>query len=210
MRYDTDRWAFAEQMRAALGIASWDDLPAGDPADPAAAVELNRHYRRTLAQLPLEHPLRRMYREFVVAEIAPLFGGHVSYTETAVLRVQVAHSPSISALHRDVDYTGRWDYINAWVPLVDVPVELGLRVESSFDAPTVWTQGMTYGELLLFDGTALRHFSPANDADRPRVSMDFRFAPREPSALAARIRSARPAGIEQDYRLPASAGAKAP
>lgn len=208
--YDTCRWPFADALCQALGVASLRDLPQGDPADPRAASDLNQQFRRQLAALPLDAPVMDLYRGFAEVALVILFGSPLSHTQRPVLRVQVAHSPSISAPHRDVDYTERWDYLNVWLPMVDVPAELGLRVESSYGAGTMTARALRYGQALLFDGSALEHFSPANTSDLPRVSMDFRFSPRRRTTLSDRLRSARPEGIESVHRAPAPASAKTP
>ncbi len=195
--YDPVRWPFAEAMCDLLGVTSFDELPVGDPADPAGAMNVNRGFRRELASAPLDGPFFDLYRSLVSGWLAPLFGPWISHTERPVLRVQIAHSPSISAPHRDVDYTARWDYLNAWLPMIDVPAETAIRVESSYASGVMRPHPVRQGEVLLFDGGALKHHSPANTTSRPRVSMDFRFTPRQPSRLMRRLLSARPPEVER-------------
>lgn len=195
--YDPVRWPFAEAMCELLGVASLEELPVGDVSDPLVASHVNRDFRRMLASSPLDRPFFDVYRSFVGEWITQLFGSRISHTERPVLRVQIAHSPSISAPHRDVDYTSRWDYLNAWLPMVDVPAETAIRVESSYGSGVMRPHPVRHGEVLLFDGGALEHFSPANTTSRPRVSMDFRFAPRQPSRLMRRLLSARPPEVER-------------
>lgn len=200
--YDTVRWPFAGAMLDLLGLASFDDLPIGDPVDAQAAHRVNRAYRRSLAQAPLDHAFFDVYRSFAQEWIPSLFGARVPYTERPVLRVQIGRSPSISAPHRDVDYTARWDYLNAWIPMTDVPAETAMRVETSYGSGVMEPHAVRYGEVLLFDGGALEHFSPANTTLRPRVSVDFRFAPRQETALSRRLLSGRPADVQERHRAP--------
>lgn len=194
--YDTHRFPFAALMCAALGIDSFADLPLGDPEDPDAARRINRRFRRDLAQVPLDSPLLVAYRRFAAEVVGAHFGRPLSHTKRPVLRVQIGRSPSVSAPHRDVDYTERWDYINVWLPMVDVPAETAMRVEAGYATGDFRATPLRYGEALLFDGGALEHFSPANATAAPRVSMDFRFVPRLRSDLADRILGSRPDGVE--------------
>jgi len=202
--YDAGRWPFTEAMCDLLGVTSLDELPIGNASDPLAASNVNREFRRMLASASLDRPFFDVYRSFVSEWITQLFGPRISHTERPVLRVQIAHSPSISAPHRDVDYTARWDYLNAWLPMVDVPAETAIRVESSYGSGVMQPRPVSTGEVLLFDGGALEHFSPANTTSRPRVSMDFRFAPRQASRLMRRLLSARPPEVERVHASQAS------
>ncbi len=202
LAYDTGRFPFAPLMCEELGISSFSELPIGDPEDTHAALAVNRGFRRQLEQTPLDGPLLTTFREFMSFVMSPLFGPRISHTQRPVLRIQIGQSPSISAPHRDVDYTRRWDYINGWIPMLDVPADLGLRVETSYGSGDFRSAPLRYGEFLLFDGGALEHYSPSNRTLSPRVSLDFRFTPRQPSALAERLLSARPPDIESRHVNP--------
>jgi len=192
--YDTARWPFAKVMCTTLGIASFADLPVGVPGQGQEAALINRRLRQELAELPVDAPIRALYQDFARVAMGELFGPRISFTKNPVLRIQIGHSPSISAPHRDVDYTQRWDYVNVWLPAVDVSAERGLQIETSYGSGVMTSHEITYGQALIFDGGALEHFSPENTSALPRVSMDFRFAAEQPSPLIERILGAGPVG----------------
>ena len=133
--------------------------------------------RQLLSDVKDEARFYTLYHAFVKGVISPHFGNKVTYSTHPRFRVHMPNTPSVSAWHRDVDVTGRFDQINAWVPFVD-----------SFDTVTVWVETdygkqdfapipVKYGQVLLFDGGCLWHGSVANETPVTRVSMDLRFAP---------------------------------
>ena len=190
--YDTEEYPFAQVMLETLGIRDFSELPSGrDPGviDPA---EVNRHYRQLLKSLPIDHPLGNLYQRFVFTFVTSHFGTKISLTQRPVLRVQIAHSPSISGMHRDSEYTGRWDYLNGWLPMLDVPAESALHVETNYGSGVLEPVPLQYGQVLFFDAGMLGHGSPSNETDQPRVSMDFRFVPKTESPLQELIVGLRP------------------
>lgn len=190
--YDTSEFPFAEVMLETLGISDFSELPSGNDAGIGDPAEVNRHYRQLLKSLPVDHPLGNLYQKFVSNFVARHFGKKISLTQRPVLRVQIAHSPSISGMHRDSEYTGRWDYLNGWLPMLDVSAECALHVETHYGSGVLEPVPLRYGQVLFFDAGMLGHGSPSNDTDQPRVSMDFRFVPKSPSPLQELIVGSRP------------------
>lgn len=190
--YDTVEFPFAQVMLETLGIHDFSELPSGRDSGVVDPAEVNRHYRQLLKSLPIDHPLGNLYQRFVSTFVTSHFGTKISLTQRPVLRVQIAHSPSISGMHRDSEYTGRWDYLNGWLPMLDVPAESALHVETNYGSGVLEPVPLRYGQVLFFDAGMLGHGSPSNDTDQPRVSMDFRFVPKTASPLQELIVGSRP------------------
>ena len=188
--YDTSQYPFANAMLDALNLRTFADLPDG--AHSSQARENNGRYRKNLRSLALGHPLFELYRTFVSTFVADQFAGVFSFIERPVLRVQLAHSPSISGAHRDAEYTGRLDYVNAWLPMLDVPARSAMQVEMDYGSGILKPVPVAYGQVLFFDGGLLMHGSPPNTTGIPRVSMDFRFVPQKDSALRESLVGMRP------------------
>lgn|GEM_PF-1752809 len=193
--YDTVEFPFAPVMLETLGIRDFSELPTGRDSGVVDPAEVNRRYRQQLQSLPLDHPLLLLYRKFFSQVVTSHFGTKTSLTRRPVLRVQIAHSPSISGMHRDSEYTGRWDYLNGWLPMLDVPAESALHVETNYGSGVLEPVPLRYGQVLFFDAGMLDHGSPSNDTDQPRVSMDFRFVPKTESPLQELIVGSRPADL---------------
>ena len=190
--YDTEEFPFAQVMLKTLGLRDFSELPSGKDASVGDPAEVNRHYRQLLKSLPIDNPLGNLYQKFVSDFVARHFGKKISLTQRPVLRVQIAHSPSISGMHRDSEYIGRWDYLNGWLPMLDVPAESALHVETNYGSGVLEPVPLRYGQVLFFDAGMLAHGSPSNETDQPRVSMDFRFVPKSPSTLQELIVGSRP------------------
>ena len=201
LRYETGRYPLA---MAAAEVFEVDDLAQlsgrrladKTDKDPGAILDQTDNFalRDQLATLPLDHKLREIYHSMVLQVIAPAFGGRISYTTRPTFRVHLPGTPPISAWHRDADITGRIDYVNAWVPLVNVVDENTLWIEDDYGSGNHRPVIVAYGEVLIFDGGLLSHGSVLNDSERARVSLDLRFAPRMPdgSARPTEVLSARP------------------
>lgn len=188
-------------MCAALDVTDFSQLPSGANLDAQQASNLNAELRSQLKQLPRNAPIVALYNRFLRQYVRDLFGPRISYTQSPVLRVQVAHSATISGLHRDAEYTGRWDYINGWLPMLNTPADRALRVETGYGTNEFEPIPMEYGQVLFFDAGMLQHGSPTNSSDHPRVSMDFRFAPTAASTLTEHITGHRPAQLVEATQL---------
>lgn len=199
--YDTATYPFAAAMCTALDVTDFSQVPSGANLDAQQAANLNSELRSRLKQLPRSAPIVTLYNRFLREFVHDLFGPRISYTQSPVLRVQVAHSGTISGLHRDAEYTGRWDYINGWLPMVDTPADRALRVETGYGTNEFEPIPLHYGQVLFFDAGMLQHGSPTNTSEHPRVSMDFRFAPTAASSLTEHITGHRPAHLVEATQL---------
>lgn len=210
--YDVERFPFAEVAAAALGVRRLDELAGAvlrrkRQTDPAAGL-LNVDNARLAARLtalPDDHPLRGLYHALVQGVVVPACGCRVGYTARPKLRVQLAGTGSVSKWHRDADVTGRPDYVTAWVPFVDTEGTSTVWCETDYGRDDYAPIPVRYGEILLFDAALLRHGSVPNTTTTSRVSMDFRFTPRQPTDATpdAVLFARRPAGIESTIVGPA-------
>ncbi|HEX8773826.1 MAG TPA: hypothetical protein VF735_09460 [Pyrinomonadaceae bacterium] len=140
----------------------------------------------------------KLYRAFVVNIFTPLFGGKMTYNWPPVFRVHMGNSPSISALHRDTEVTGRHDLIAVWVPFVDTFGTNTIWVETEYGNKELAPVAVRYGQALMFDSGYLWHASVANTTNVTRFGMDFRVAPKRTDVEAPDlgILKARPIGYE--------------
>ncbi len=200
--YDTERFPLAPAAALALGVERIDDLAEAERERkrqagrrPVLGYRDNLRLRGRLADLAPDHPLLSLYGKLVREVVAPAFGSRISYNATPTFRVHLAGTPSVSAWHRDADVTGRLDYLTAWVPFVDTFESNGLWLEQHYGAADYQPVPATYGEAVIFDGALALHGSQPNRTDVSRVSLDFRFTPRDPrqrGPIADSILAARP------------------
>ncbi len=136
-------------------------------------------------------PFYKLYHKFILQELAPHFGGTISYSMHPEMRVHLAGTPACSAWHTDVQVTGRFDQINVWLPFVDVNEANSLWIESDYGRHDYRPVPVKYGQALIFDGGCLSHGTVANEGSSTRVSADFRFAVKSfpPPENATRIHS---------------------
>lgn len=116
-----------------------------------------------------------VYRAFITEVLAPLFGGSIRFSAHPKFRVHLAETESVSKWHTDVEYTGRHEQVNAWLPFTDAFGTNTLWVESGYGNADYRPVDVMYGEVLLFDGGYLSHGTVPNTTDATRVSIDFRF-----------------------------------
>ena len=202
LRYDTERFPFAEVAAEVLGVTSLavmadEVLAEKRRRDPNAilATEDNLRLRGILAATPPDHPLRRMYVEATMAALSQLATGSVALTTNPTFRVHLPGTPTVSGWHRDADVTRRLDYINLWVPFVDAEGTATIWVDDNYGSHRPEPIAVNYGEMLVFDGGLLRHGSVTNTTSITRVSFDARFAVRTDewrSAVAPILAGRRP------------------
>jgi hypothetical protein len=185
IRYDTGRFPLAAAAAGVLGVERLDQLAQAELARKQRAglparlgYDDNMRLRARLAALPASHPVRQLYTLIVQRVVAPVFGGHISYTATPTFRVHMAGTPSVSTWHRDADVTGRLDYLTAWLPFVDTAQSCGLWLEQEYGCGDYRPVPVAYGEVVVFDGALARHGSQPNQTTVNRVSLDFRFVPK--------------------------------
>jgi hypothetical protein len=183
--YDTTHYPFAELI--AKDVLHVGDLTRyhesflqrqmGLGHRPVIRHEDNMAARGLLKTMDKGSEFYRLYEIFLQDVLAPLFPGGV-YFIIPVFRVQMAHSTSISAWHRDVDVTGRSDLITAWIPFMDVSDSNTLWVETEYGKQDYVPVPVRYGQIFIFDSAWLRHGSVPNETEATRVSMDVRMIPR--------------------------------
>jgi hypothetical protein len=201
LSFDTTRFPFAALAAASFGVVDLDCLherrdDLGQPPSYADNVRLRQQLRAGLEATPFfAH-----YRELLYTVVAPLFAMKLSYSSHPQFRVHLAGSPSASTWHTDQQVTGRADQINIWLPFVSTCVANTLWVETDYGRGDYAPVTVEYGQMLLFDGGLLSHGTVANTSGQTRVSMDLRFAPREPGALQRFLPGRRPDDRAADRR----------
>ncbi len=185
--YDPGRLPLAHAAAQALGVERLGCLAESERArkresgrQAALGYRDNMRLRARLAALAPDHQLLVLYNKLVREVVAPAFGGSLSYNASPTFRVHMAGTPSVSAWHRDADVTGRLDYLTGWVPFVDTFESNGLWVEQHYGAADYQPIPAAYGEVVIFDGALARHGSQPNQTSTSRVSLDFRFVPKDP------------------------------
>lgn len=139
--------------------------------------EDNLTLRNLMQRQPDDSSFYKLYHAFILREIAPLYGGKISYSNHPQMRVHLAGTSSVSKWHRDVDITNRPDQINVFLPFTSCSGTNALWCESNYGLGDYHPVPMTYGQAFLFDGGYLMHGSVENTSNATRVSLDFRFAP---------------------------------
>jgi hypothetical protein len=135
----------------------------------------NLALRSYMQDQPEESLLYQTYFRFVYHFIAPRFMGKISYSHHPKMRVHLPGTKSVSGWHRDADVTGRPEQLTVWLPFTDCDETNTLWLESDYGKRDFQPIKVDYGQVLVFDGGYLEHGTVANDTDRTRVSLDFRF-----------------------------------
>ncbi|MDE2366039.1 MAG: hypothetical protein KGM95_03805 [Betaproteobacteria bacterium] len=120
---------------------------------------------------------RPVYVHFIQSVIGPMFDGVNSYQVPPSFRFHFSQKGS-SSFHRDRDYGVNPAHLNVWVPFMRVWGANSIWIESQEGKGDFSPVNLEYGQALIFDGPNLCHGSVWNDTPSSRVSMDFRFSPR--------------------------------
>lgn len=185
LEYDTERFPFDVIAAEVLGVRSIQTLADEVLREkrrnqPNAELDATDNFvlRSKLTSIGPEHPLRTTYVALVSNVVGPAFGGTISLTRHPTFRVQLAGTNSVSAPHRDADVTRRLDYINIWVPFIDVAGPSTIWIADDYGSQRTEPIDVRYGEILIFDGGLLVHESVTNTTSTSRVGFDARFVPR--------------------------------
>jgi hypothetical protein len=185
--------AACDSVRAELSLGGWTD-GEGHPSGPQRAVSVrqalaNPSFRAALAsrglnRLPYLPPLRGLVRQ--------LLGQAAFCYPVKVLRIVYPEPPFLVTkgryIHQDFAVSCVQDMLTTWLPLMDIPVQLGglavlpgsqlgppmrprlLRA----DEPGWATTDYRPGDVLLFH-CLTSHAALPNHADRLRISTDVRW-----------------------------------
>jgi ectoine hydroxylase-related dioxygenase (phytanoyl-CoA dioxygenase family) len=176
--YDTGRYDFtgwAQQALAADDLAKLHDLQGNsETTRQAALTTLDAQY----------HTLRDTFRDFIGTVATHALGPLVAFQDPPIFRVHFPDTATVSAPHRDRDFS-RADpgspilrrNRNVWVPLTPVFGGCALWVESSEGAGDLAPIRLEPGQVLVFDGLNLLHGSSYNDTGQTRVSFEARCLP---------------------------------
>jgi len=175
--YDTGKYPFADILaKTVFHVADLSRLHEKH-GTAGATYDDNMALRELLNTMDEKNEFHPVYEAFMREVInVPLFYGYVKLVPP-VFRVQMAHSNSVSAWHRDVDVTGYGRMITAWIPFVDTSGSNTIWVETEYGKQDYTPVPVRYGEILLFDSAWLWHGSVSNDTEMTRVSMDARMIP---------------------------------
>ncbi|HYW72191.1 MAG TPA: hypothetical protein VE961_14240 [Pyrinomonadaceae bacterium] len=201
--YDTAKYPFArlfaEQVVHTPNLARFHESRLNGVSDSEQAYEASLATRRLVRQVTQRPWFFKLYRAFVLNEIASLFGLKMAYNWPPVFRVHLAGARSISAWHRDTEVTGRHDLIAVWVPFVDTFGANTIWIENKYGSRELTPVAVKYGQALMFDSGYLWHCSVANTTDVTRFSMDFRVSPKRTDVEQPDlgILSPRPPGYEK-------------
>ncbi|HUD80141.1 MAG TPA: phytanoyl-CoA dioxygenase family protein [Streptosporangiaceae bacterium] len=194
-----------DSVRAELALGGWTDRD-GHPAGPQRAVNVrdalaDPSFRAALASRGLN---RLAYLPPLRGAVRLILGpGAFSYP-VKVLRTVYPESPAAITrgryIHQDFAVSGVQDMLTTWLPLMDIPAQLGglavlpgshldpprrprlLRA----DAPGWATTDYRPGDVLLFH-CLTSHAALPNHADRLRISADFRWQAADQPAPAEMI-----------------------
>ncbi|MEM1322211.1 MAG: streptomycin biosynthesis enzyme StrG [Bacteroidota bacterium] len=181
--YDTDQYPFAkilaEQIYKVPDLSKlhlyYQKMKRRKGKSGAIDYSDNLILRALMQRMKEDSPFYQLYRSFVFEQLAPFFGGKISFTAHPKFRVHLAGTDSVSKWHIDVDYTHRHEQINAWMPFTNCFDTNTIWVENDYGSEDYLPVDVMYGEVLLFDGGYLSHGTVPNKTDMTRVSLDFRF-----------------------------------
>lgn len=182
--YDTAKYAFAAALANDVfhiaDLSRYHELFLQQKCERGGDARIthddNMTARELLKHLKKESWFYRLHHAFIWNILAPLFHYKLKHT-MPYFRVQMAHSTSVSAWHRDVDVTGLSNLITAWIPFVDTSGANTIWVEREYGRKNYAPVSVRYGEILFFDSAYLWHGSVPNDSDITRMSMDIRITP---------------------------------
>lgn len=205
----------ADSVRAELALGGWTD-PRSQPQEPQRAVVLRTSrsdpsYRAALASRGLN---RLAYLDPLRGTIRRILGPGAFCYPVKVLRVVYPESPSAPArgryVHQDFAIAGVQDMLTTWLPLMDIPAQVGgLAVQpgSHLDRPrrprllgpdeAGWaTTDYRPGDVLLYH-CLTSHAALPNHSDQWRISADFRWQAADQPAPAELILGPGGAGVRR-------------
>jgi hypothetical protein len=100
-----------------------------------------------------------------------------AFQDPPTFRVHLQGCPTVSRLHRDVDYGMPLDWLTVWLPLTPVWGHNSLWIQGSRHSAELVPVTLDYGEFLIIDTAATLHGSVKNDTGATRISFDSRFIP---------------------------------
>ncbi len=126
--------------------------------------------------------LLKIYDDFILNEILPLYGEDIVYQKIPTFRLHFPGNIAVGEYHKDKWYRDKeWHEevkeLNYFLPFTKAYGTNTIWVESEEDKGDYSPILSQYGECVQWDGSNLKHGNKTNKSKDTRISVDFRVIP---------------------------------
>lgn len=174
MRYDTEEYAFRDNVEAILG----PDLERLHCALGEVSLRRRENDQNTKAHQmfyeSFDSEVATTYKRFIHEIIQPLFDEPIIYQRIPTFRAHLVGNRAVGEYHRDSDYNHNPEAVTFWLPVTEAQGSNSVQIELD---GKMRAMHVPYGQVLIFDSVNLLHGNDINHTLDTRVSFDFRVIP---------------------------------
>ena len=116
-----------------------------------------------------------LYKEFIKEIVSPVLGFDFIYQRIPNFRVHMIGNVAVGDWHKDADYNHSVDEMNIFLPITNAFGNNTFWVREDKEFPVE----CEYGNIIKWNSSVTMHGNKINDTDSSRVSIDFRFLPKD-------------------------------
>ena len=120
--------------------------------------------------------LQLLYEKFIDEEVCKYFNfKSFVYQKSPTFRVHIPSNIAVGGWHRDRDYNHSVHEINLYLPLTIAENSSTIWSESIEDKEDYQPINGKFGDIIVWNGSNLKHGNKINETGKTRVSFDFRI-----------------------------------
>lgn len=179
--YDTERFNFKRIVQDHYGVEDltkldkWlnKEVPFFEDKTFDQSTDIHKHFYKIYE----DDKFLSVYRSFLKEVVQPVYGESLVYQAKPTFRVHLPNNVAVGEWHKDGDYNHQRSEINYWMPFTKAFGNNTIWIESEEDKADYQPYDVENGEVLVFNGSFLKHGNKPNDTGVCRVSVDFRIIP---------------------------------
>lgn len=137
------------------------------------STNLHKHFYKIYD----EEKFLNMYKKLLKEVIQPSYGESLVFQAKPTFRVHLPNNVAVGEWHKDGDYNHQRSEINYWMPFTRAFDNNTIWIETEEDKGDYQPYNVEHGEILVFNGSYLKHGNKPNDTGVCRLSVDFRIIP---------------------------------
>ena len=183
LNYNTDTFNFYEIISKSLNVVDLKNIHLTSEFKYTSKCERmtdqSTHWHREFYKLARTDEFIELYTNFIRSVILPKYDSSIVYQSIPTFRIHFPNNIAVGEYHRDREYRD-----GKWASIVN-ELNLFLPITSAFDTNTIWVEShenrgdyapmnANYGDVVMWDGSNLKHGNKTNKESTTRISMDFR------------------------------------